>query len=106
MVATPSDTETERKGVTSITIPSLEDRPAKKCPRDVVSAPAQHDGLRAHAVELCDERLPHRVVVRRPGEHDVARDPLLQPQSGSTVMRIDAGGACRTSRRRCGSRSR
>ena len=46
---------------------------------DVVWAPAQDDGLRAHTVETCFERLPHRVVVGRPGQHNGARDPLLQP---------------------------
>ena len=52
---------------------------------DVVCARAQDDGLRAHTVETCFERLPHRVVVGRPGQHNGARDPLLQP----VPIRID-----------------
>jgi hypothetical protein len=61
MVATPSFTETEFIGVTSITIPSLEDRPAQECPplRVAVGSPERTASL---SVSATSSALAHRTT--------------------------------------------
>ena len=60
-VATPPETETELIGVTSTTIPSVEERPAKQCPplRRATSTPP----WRANAsVSATSPALSHRAM--------------------------------------------
>src|SRR5918994_1532864 len=66
-VATPAETDTECFGQMSMTIPSVEERPAKQCPPLLIAV------LSPHVVEPRDSRPTRLLVVGRAGEDDFAR---------------------------------
>ena len=96
VVAGPPATDTDRIGVTSMTIPAVEERPAKQCPPlrgtarqpeparhreglgHVAGGRAEHDGLRPGVVEAGDGGPAGLVIAGRAGPDDLARDRGLQ----------------------------